>query len=172
MHFVYRYCPRCAQPMEVTLLFGRPRARCAACGFIQFQNPKVAVAVLLTDGPRVALVQRGVIPQIGFWSLPAGFMDFDEQPSAAALRELYEETGVHGEITALLDIFPMPQGGGIVITYAARLAGDGTITAGDDVSDARWFTPTTLPADLAFESTRSVLAHWVDGLHTSRQMAS
>lgn len=169
MHFVYRYCPRCAQAMEVTPLFGRPRARCSVCGFIQFQNPKVAVALLLTDGPRVALVQRAVVPQIGFWSLPAGFMDFDEQPAAAALRELYEETGVHGEITALLGIFPMPQGGGIVITYAARLAGDGNITAGDDVSDAGWFTPATLPTDLAFESTRTVLSEWVNRLNGDSQ---
>ncbi|QLQ08261.1 MAG: NUDIX domain-containing protein [Anaerolineae bacterium] len=67
------------------------RAHCPACGFIQFQNPKVAVAVLLTHGARVALVQRAVIPRIGAWALPAGFMDFDEQPSAAALRELYED---------------------------------------------------------------------------------
>lgn len=165
MHFVYRYCPRCAHELQVTLLFGRPRAHCTACGFIQFQNPKVAVAVLLTDGERVALVQRAVVPQIGFWSLPAGFMDFDEQPAAAALRELHEETGVQGEITGLLGIFPMPQGGGIVITYAAVLVGDGNITPGDDVSDARWCTPDTLPSNLAFESTRTVLAQWVNHRH-------
>ncbi len=172
MHFVYRYCPRCAQALEITLLFGRQRAHCTACGFIQFQNPKVAVAVRLTDGARVALVQRAVIPQIGFWSLPAGFMDFDEQPPAAALRELYEETGVHGEVTKLLGIFPMPQGGGIVITYAAALVGDGTIVAGDDVSDARWFTPATLPDNLAFESTRTVLTHWAGSLNLDQLAAS
>lgn len=170
MHFVYRYCPRCAQPLTVEPLFGRPRAHCPACGFIQFQNPKVAVAVLLTHGARVALVQRAVIPRIGAWALPAGFMDFDEQPSAAALRELYEETGMHGEITDLLGIFPMPQGGGVVITYAAHLTGDDTITAGDDVSDARWFTPATLPQDLAFESTRTVLTQWVKSLHSDPPM--
>ena len=88
----------------------------------------------------------------------------------AALRELHEETGVRGEITGLLGIFPMPQGGGIVITFAAVLVGDGNITPGDDVSDARWCTPETLPANLAFESTRTVLAQWVNHRHAgSRQ---
>ena len=47
----YRFCPRCGQPLSSALLFGRERARCTACGFIHFQNPKVAVAVLVTDGP-------------------------------------------------------------------------------------------------------------------------
>ncbi len=172
MHFVYRYCPRCAHELHTTQLFGRERAHCAACGFIQFQNPKVAVAVLLTDGTRVALVQRAVIPQIGYWSLPAGFMDFDEQPAGAALRELYEETGMRGDITGLLGIFPMPQGGGIVITFAADLVGDGNIIAGDDVSDARWFTAGTLPPNLAFESTRTVLAEWVSRLTPDQPTAS
>lgn len=172
MHFVYRYCPRCAQALDIAPLFGRQRAHCTACGFIQFQNPKVAVAVLLTDGPRVVLVQRAVIPQIGDWSLPAGFMDFDEQPTAAALRELYEETGAHADITDLLGIFPLPQGGGIVIIYAATLVGTGTIVAGDDVADARWFTPATLPHNLAFESTRTILSHWMHSLNMDQLAAS
>jgi len=157
---VYRFCPRCGQPLSSALLFGRERARCTACGFIHFQNPKVAVAVLVTDGPTVLLVKRAVAPQIGFWSLPAGFVDFDELPAAAAGREVEEETGVRIEITDLLAIFPMPQGGGIVVTYAARPLSNGIPRPGDDVSDAGWFAPNAIPADLAFESTRTVLARW------------
>ncbi len=161
MHDVaYRFCPRCGQPLSSALLFGRERARCTACGFIHFQNPKVAVAVLVTDGPRVLLVKRAVAPQIGFWSLPAGFVDFDELPAAAAGREVEEETGLCIEITDFLEIFPMPQGGGIVVVYAARVLSHGILRPGDDVSDAGWFTPDAIPADLAFESTRTVLTRW------------
>lgn len=161
MHVSYRFCPRCSQPLSGVPLFGRERPHCPACGFIHFQNPKVAVAVLVTDQDRVLLVKRAVVPQIGFWSLPAGFMDFDELPQAAAGREVEEETGVRIEITELLEIFPMPQGGGIVITYAARPVSDGAVRPGDDVSDAAWFAPAAIPADLAFESTRTVLAQWL-----------
>ena len=161
MQVTYRFCPRCAQPLSLTLLFGRERPHCTACGFVYFQNPRVAVAVLVTVHDRVLLVKRAVVPRIGFWSLPAGFMDFDELPPAAAMREVAEETGVRVEITELLEIFPMPQGGGIVITYAARPVNDGAVRPGDDVSDAAWFAPAAIPADLAFESTRTVLAQWL-----------
>lgn len=161
MHASYRFCPRCGQPLSAALLFGRERPHCAACGFIYFQNPRVAVAVLVTAGPRVLLVKRAAPPQIGYWSLPAGFVDFDELPPAAARREAAEETGVTIEIAEMLGIFPMPQGDGIVITYAARLLSADALTPGDDVSDAAWFTPNTLPADLAFESTRTLLADWL-----------
>ncbi len=157
MQVTYRFCPRCGQPLSLTLLFGRERARCTACGFIHFQNPKVAVAVLVTDGPRVLLVKRAVAPQIGFWSLPAGFVDFDELPAAAAGREVEEETGLCIEITDFLEIFPMPQGAAWSSSTPHGLLSHCRLMPGDDVSDAAWFASNALPADLAFESTRTVL---------------
>lgn len=162
-HF-YQFCPRCSQPLGRAILFGRQRPHCPACDFIFFQNPKVAVAVLVAERDRVLLVKRAVAPQIGLWSLPAGFMDFDEMPPAAARREVEEESGIRVEITGLLEIFPMPQGGGIVITYTARPLNDHAVQPGDDVSDAAWFTPATIPVELAFESTVTVLARWRDSV--------
>ncbi len=164
MRIVYRFCPRCGQPLAVAPLYGRERPHCPACGFIHFQNPRVAVAALVTEQACVLLVKRAVIPQVGFWALPAGFMDWDETPAAAAVREVAEETGVQVEVTNLLEIFPMPQGDGIVITYAARPLAARTLEPGDDVSDARWFAAHELPTDLAFESTDSILARWRQSL--------
>ena len=31
----------------------------------------------------------------GYWNAPCGYLDFDETTSEAAMREVYEETGLH-----------------------------------------------------------------------------
>jgi len=162
------FCPRCAHALEDQEKFGRMRRVCPACGFIFFRDPKVAVGVLVEDGERVLLVRRAVIPQLGWWALPAGYMEFDEEPQEAARREAEEETGLQVELTGLLDVFPItsPNGRGVLIVYWARPAG-GDLRAGDDVSDARWFAPEELPEDLAFESTKAALACW-RGKHSAR----
>jgi ADP-ribose pyrophosphatase YjhB (NUDIX family) len=42
---------------------------------------------------------------VGSWTLPGGGVDFGEQPDAAAVRELNEETGLEGEIDELAAVF-------------------------------------------------------------------
>lgn len=67
--------------------------RFAAYGFVT--DP--AGRVLLTE------IARGY-PGAGRWHLPGGGTDPGEQPADALLRELFEETGQHGEIVALLGV--------------------------------------------------------------------
>jgi 8-oxo-dGTP diphosphatase len=155
------FCPRCAHPLEDQERFGRTRRVCPSCGFIFFLDPKVAVAVLVEDEERVLLVRRAVMPQLGWWALPAGYMEFDEEPQQAARREVKEETSLQVELTSLLDVFPItnPNGRGVLIVYWGRVTG-GELHADDDASEARWFTAAELPANLAFESTKAALACW------------
>lgn len=167
----YRFCPRCSAPLTEGEKFGRPRRFCRYCGFIHFVEPKVAVAAVVSDGERILLVRRNAIPRIGYWALPAGYMDADELPEEALVREVAEETGVSVRVLGLEGVAPLAgwqKRRGILVLYRAEpLGGSATgavVTAGDDVSDARWFSRDQLPWDeLAFESTAEHVARWAKG---------
>jgi ADP-ribose pyrophosphatase YjhB (NUDIX family) len=159
----YNYCPNCGQPLQRKTVNGRERPACAACGFVYFADPKVAVSVLLAQEGRVLLVRRAVVPRIGYWALPAGFVDAGELPQETAVREVREETGLEVALNGLLTIQPIanPDKQGFLMMYRGHVL-SGTLRAQDDVSEARWFTPGEIPwNDLAFETTNQVLRHWL-----------
>lgn len=164
----YRFCPHCSAPLAEGDKFGRVRRYCRYCGFIHFVEPKVAVAALVSDGARVLLVRRKAIPRIGFWALPAGYMDADELPEEALVREVAEETGVTVRVTGLTGVAPLAgwrERRGILVLYCAEPSDPGSVVvAGDDVSEARWFSRDEIPWDeLAFESTAEYVGRWAKG---------
>lgn len=161
----YRYCPRCAAPLAEGEKFGRLRRHCRYCGFIHFREPKVAVAALVSRDSRILLVRRAAPPRVGFWALPAGYMDADELPEEALIREVEEETGVTVRVMGLRGVAPLAGWAarrGILLLYRAEATG-GSLAPADDVSDARWFGRDDVPwEELAFESTAEFVRAWLD----------
>ena len=162
-----RCCPHCAHPLEKHLAFGRQRPVCPVCGFVHFRDPKVGVSVLVERGGQVVLVQRAIEPGLGQWCLPAGFVEWDEAPEAAAIRECTEETGLIVASLELLEATHYTQdfrGPGINLIYKAQ-ATSGTLKPGDDAATARWFSPTELPplGMIAFRSHYVILERWRQG---------
>lgn len=167
---VFRYCHRCGAPLAEGIRFGRSRRFCRHCGLVHFQDPKVAVGALVSDGQRVLLVRRAAIPRIGYWALPAGYMDGDELPEDALAREVIEETGLRIEVRGLQCVTPL--GGwaeprGLLLLYRAEPADPSQeLSAQDDVTEVRWFAPDEIPWDeLAFESTADILHDWLKPAH-------
>jgi 8-oxo-dGTP diphosphatase len=158
------YCPHCSRRLEERLAYDRMRPVCPACGFIHFRNPKVGVSVLVDRGGQVLLVRRVVEPGLGKWCLPSGFVEWDEAPEVAAVRECAEETGLDVALTGLLDVVHYVEdfrGAGINLTYQGRVLG-GRLRPGDDADRARFFSPSELPAmeTVAFRSHRLALKRW------------
>ena len=159
-----RYCPHCTHPIEERQAFGRIRPACPSCGFIHFRDPKVGVSVLVEHDEQVVLVQRAIEPGLGQWCLPAGFVEWDEAPEAAAARECSEETGLLVANLELLEATYYTQdfrGPGINLIYRAEVAG-GTLRPGDDAAAVRWFSPAGLPppGSIAFRSHVVALERW------------
>jgi ADP-ribose pyrophosphatase YjhB (NUDIX family) len=160
------YCPVCGQPLTDGFRYGKQRRVCAACGFVHFRDPKVATATFVTRDDHVLLIQRGVEPRKGKWGFPAGFVDYGEDPREAARREVREETGLDVRITGLVDVVG-PEGSddmaSIVLMFRAAIV-SGTLSAGDDAAEVAFYAPDEIPmGDLAFESTRLLLKHWLSG---------
>ena len=99
----------------------------------------VGVVVLLGD--KILLVKRRVDPQRGKWSIPAGYLDYGEDPRVTAEREVLEETNLKVSITGLVDVYYNAEsldlgGASIFILYRAKILG-GQLRAGDDADDRR-----------------------------------
>ena len=157
------YCPRCGHALEDREAFGRVRRFCPACDAIVFREHKVAAGVLVEHEGKVLLVRRRLNPGQGLWTFPAGFVDFDEDPAEAAVRECHEETGLEVEITSLLKVVAgreHERGADIVIVYCARMVG-GMLRAADDADRVAFFAPGELPP-LAFHATQVALDKWQD----------
>ena len=152
------FCPRCGTAVIHENKFGKVRPVCPSCGWLYFADPKVAAAVLVEQGGRVLLVRRVNEPFRGLWTLPAGFVDAEEDPAEAAARECLEETGLTVRVTRVLEIVAgreHPRGANFIIVYAAEVE-SGQLAPADDADDAGWFDRSNLPP-LAFKATRQVL---------------
>lgn len=154
----YKFCPLCATPLRVKEQLGEKRSTCPACGWVHYEDPKVAAGVLIIREREVLLVRRVMDPFMGKWSIPAGFVNAFEDPAEAALRECREETGLTVELDELFDLLTgreHSRGSDILIVYRAHVL-SGTLTAADDADQIGWFSLEKLPP-LAFGTTDRIL---------------
>ena len=153
-----KFCPRCAAAVTRQEKFGAIRPVCPQCGWIHFQDPKVAAAVLVQEGSRVLLVRRVNEPHRGLWTLPAGFVNGGEDPAEAAARECLEETGLTVRVMRVFDVIAgreHERGADFIIVYIAEVL-SGEMAPADDADAVEWFERNDLPP-LAFAATKKVL---------------
>jgi ADP-ribose pyrophosphatase YjhB (NUDIX family) len=160
-----RFCLRCGSTqLSMQARFGRDRLTCEVCGYIFFRDPKIGAGVFIVQDGKVLLIQRGVNPGMDLWCFPSGFMEHDETPESAAMREAKEETGLDvtlDELMGLHSYLDPARGNGILVLYQAHAVG-GILTPGDDAKGVRYFAPNELPppSEIAFRTHRLVLQKW------------
>jgi 8-oxo-dGTP diphosphatase len=120
--------------------------------------PKAGASIALFRGDCVLLVERSKPLRAGMWSLPGGHIEPGEEAAVAALRELFEETGLVATCAGLADLLDViiRDDAGILQTHylLAVFYGrwrDGEPKAASDAVDARfvaldelgeyWLTP-------------------------------
>jgi ADP-ribose pyrophosphatase YjhB (NUDIX family) len=158
-----KFCSECASPVSLSIPAGdnRPRFVCSNCGAIHYQNPKMvlgSIPVWERDGElQVLLCKRAIEPRLGYWTLPAGFMENDETTSEAAIRETVEEAGAHiklGKLYTLLNVSRVHQ---VHMFYLAELL-DLDFAPGEESLDVQMFSEAEIPwDDLAFPTIRTTL---------------
>lgn len=160
----YRYCPLCGQELQEEFIDHRPRLRCLSesCDFIYYHNPTPAAGALVIAEGKILLVKRAAPPKVGWWCLPAGFMEWAEHPSQTAVREIAEETGLKVRLDSLFEVYSGeddPRTNAILILYLASVEG-GKLSAADDAQEVRFFDFDQVPETIAFKSHRQALADY------------
>jgi 8-oxo-dGTP diphosphatase len=141
-----KYCPDCGSEIQEKEVEDRERDYCPECDRIHWKNPKAASATAVIKDSQILLVKRGVQPDKGKWSLPAGFIELDDSFREGAARELEEETGlrISPEKLEVLDTLKITQKSDEHVVVAAFKAEasetSGEISAGEDAADARYWT--------------------------------
>lgn len=147
--------------METRTFEGRDRAFCPDCREFVFQNPAPIGAAVVLDGPDVLLVERGIPPDRGKWTVPAGFLEVDESAREGAARELEEEAGLAVDPDDLelartgFHVDDPAEGSLLSVCFAVeRERTRGTVRPGSEPTDARFREPGALLA--SDDETRSV----------------
>jgi 8-oxo-dGTP diphosphatase len=128
-------------------------------------RPIPGVGVIVRNGDRVLLIQRGKPPGLGTWGIPGGAVELGEAWRETAMREVREECGIEialGEIVEAVDLIFRDDAGKIVyhyavVDFAAQYVG-GELCAASDVMDARWVELSELIKYEMPRVTRKVIA--------------
>jgi ADP-ribose pyrophosphatase YjhB (NUDIX family) len=104
-------------------------------------TPKVGADAAIFDGDgRMLLVRRS---DDGRWCLPCGWVEPNESPAEAAVRETREETGLVVRTTRLVDVFTRKANRGsgphsvVAIVYLCDVVG-GTIRPSHEATEVRY----------------------------------
>lgn len=159
-----RYCPHCGGMIEFRDVAGQNRPHCASCRVTFYQDPKLAVAVLVNDGEGLVLQRRKIDPGMGKWTFPSGYVERGERIEDAAVREAVEETGLQVRLTGLLGLYSHTGNPVALAVFTADVVG-GVMAASEESHEVASFVPTELP-ELAFEHDEQIVATWLGRLQS------
>lgn len=115
-----------------------------------------AGALVVRDG-RILLLRHHETERYDFWAPPGGGVEGDEELTAAAEREAFEEAGVRVRAVCLAYIDELIDDDGRMVKFwflAEHVSGEIDLTsnpaAGEAITEAGWFPQDQLPAGHVF----------------------
>lgn len=170
-----KYCSGCGATVAQKVPAGDTRQRwaCDACGIVHYQNPKIVVGCVPEQEGRILLCRRAIAPRIGYWTVPAGFMELGETLAEGAARETLEEACAEVRIGHLFASVDVIEAGQVHLFFTASLLGG--YAAGDETLEAALFDKTEIPwPEIAFLSGDFALRKYLEddgrnnGVHLHR----
>lgn len=161
--FVIRFCNQCGSGVSVLIPIGDslPRHVCNACGHIHYENPRLVVGCVAEWEGSILLCRRAIEPQLGWWTLPAGFMENDETTAQAACRETLEEAGANVVMDAPFAIVSIARINQVHLFYRGRLTSP-TYAAGEESLEVALVNEKDIPwSSLAFRSVTLCLERYL-----------
>ncbi len=110
---------------------------------------RAAVAALIFDERGRALLFKHTYRKWQ-WGIPAGSLEYGEQPAEAILREFYEETGMRLQVEKLLTVVSAKEDRHLTVVYLCKIQG-GEFRPSNEVAEMRYFEIGELPPMLFAE---------------------
>jgi ADP-ribose pyrophosphatase YjhB (NUDIX family) len=157
------FCSNCGTRVVLKVPEGDflPRHVCDNCGVIHYLNPKLVVGSVPEYEGRILLCKRGIEPRLGYWTIPAGFMENDETLEAGAAREAQEEACIDVEIGSLLLLANVTHARQVHVFFRSRMR-TAQFAPTHESLEVRLVEEQDIPwGDLAFPSTEAALRHFV-----------
>lgn len=158
------FCSVCGAPVTQRIPPGDNLLRhvCTACHTVHYQNPRMVVGTLPLWQDKVLLCRRAIEPRLGYWTLPAGFMENNESLEQAAARETLEEAGCQVELAELFSLVSIPHIHQVHFFYLASMSSL-AVSPGEETLEARLFAEDEIPwDDLAFRSVACALRQYFE----------
>lgn len=153
------YCCYCRAEVIYTIPEDDNRQRyvCQSCGEIHYQNPKIVAGCIPVWEDQILLCKRAIEPRLGYWTLPAGFMELGETTVEAGMRETFEEANARVDVDDLFAVFSLPYVGQVYMMFRARLL-DLDYSPGIESLEVALYKEEDIPWDeLAFTTIRATL---------------
>lgn len=120
----------------------------------RYHNPAFAANAIIKEEDRILLVKRAIEPCKGLWSLPGGFIEYNETVEASLIREVEEETGLKVKPIKIVGVYSDPLRSPvkhvITISYECNIVG-GKLRPSSENSEIKFFPINNLPEHLAFD---------------------
>ncbi len=119
-----KYCPQCGSSMGEILVENQIRKGCPdrQCGYVFFNNPTPVVAMIVETDEGVVLAHNVAWPK-QFYSIITGFLEEHEDPEQCAIRETYEELGLHCLASNFIGVYPFAQQNQVLMAYHIKATG-------------------------------------------------
>lgn len=154
-----KFCPKCRHELGFKEVHGTVRPVCTNCYHVMFYGPKLVTTVIVESEGRILMVKRSIEPGFGLWCFPGGYVQTGEVVEQGAIREVFEETGLHIKIDGFIGLFSEENHPVVLSVYYGSILG-GQLEAGLEVSEVGFFMPDELP-ELAFPKDIEVLRTWM-----------
>ena len=142
----HTYCGACASPVEQ--LEHERAKRCPSCGLTSYPRLSPAMIVRVQrqgeQGPEILLARNHRHPA-GFYSVLAGFVEPGESLEECVRREVCEEVSIEIKNIRYFGSQPWPFPNSLMIAFTADYAGGALRLEKEEIADAGWYRPDTLP---------------------------
>jgi NADH pyrophosphatase NudC (nudix superfamily) len=156
-----KYCPKCGAPSAFREIDGVERTVCSSdnCNFVLWDNPVPVVAALVKHNDSYIVARNARWPK-GIFSVITGYLEKNETPEQAVIREVFEELGLTGKIHRYIGHYSFYEKNQLILCFEVHASG--TLVTNHELAETRYLAPDEL-SEYDFSPlyiTKNIIRDW------------